>query len=1105
MGSFTLNFDKSRLITAANVIDNILYFTDNETEPKRINLEVFKAGDHSTGTTSVYGRQFIERDITVIRPHPQAVINSSLSQEVDVPIDAQEPLAITGEAEIFNAFIKLHGSSVSAGTIFTRRGFYYREYTSADSRTPTLEAVIAEGTEVVADLNGFAFSSEVVLAADKKYHYIAYAKTQIGSAVYGDVVAFSTNAVTTDFPSITTVGHEKLTNLSYKLKGKVTDEGGSQITEVGIYYYFLDFLNNTSTPSTLVGGSNNPIQGAYKDTATYNRDTGEFSINIRIEPGTVFYYQAYAVNVESGQDEGLVKVQTVSQTEAPALKLAECSIENNKAILRAQVTNPNGNLTERGFYFSKTSNNLFTMIATHSTNPNIFKVSVPMTANNYLDEFVFDTTAATGLTLARGETLYVAAYANNPSENQTGILPLTIRDVDVVTTPPSVSTNDLAIGTSNGNSTLVCTGDNNADTSQGVQSLGFYITRTATGVSLGINQAAKKAEMIRRINASPATAVETIAYKTQFAGLPDIINTDVGLFRVTFIGNNVVPIEPGFDYHIMATAFNGGVLGTGDVLNTPTAASSEAPPVFTADTQSITTTSGVMRGSVQFVNDPSLKTPVTAAGFTYAAGETGSLKVAFVNISSSELATLNNYIATGTGSGNFKASSPTLQANTLFKVQAFVEKGGAKSYAKFDGDNQGTYGDGITRFRTLAPPVALAKITASTAGAAERTTARIRANLTNDGGSNMKFIDMAPTFYYAKKSITVGSTNAQRIANIKTQVGSNAKTSEKGKLLCDIPDINANGRVATEVHATLGGRQQFSSSAAVSLSPNTEYWFFASTTVSNGAGLSDSNLNEFKTQPLAATAPIINPVVMTSISPNNAWAKSQVIGSGGNADYFGNIIGFYYVKKSDMAASYNPNNALTAAPNLIASSNKVFADASARFGGRTIGGKNIQNLLSNTEYYIIAAVENGVGVGYSTKATLFKTAGSPTPDSVNVLGNNVIWFDNKGRGIDGNSFDFKVTPSTATVTARTDDYWFPAGAGGGGLPRVLKERDRSGNTVLTVNCPVNNSTSQREIYIHLSHSITPGVTKKIKLIQQPGEGSPFGDLGFGGNNLSWLL
>ena len=1101
MGSFTLNFDKSRLITGANIIDNILYFTDNETEPKRINLEVFKVGDHSTGTTSVYGRQFIERDITVIRPHPQAVINSNLSQEANVPIDAQEPLVLTGEADIFNAFIKLNGSSVSAGTVFTRRGFYYREYTSADSRTPTLEAVIAEGTEAPADLNGFAFSSEVVLGADKKYHYIAYAKTQIGSAVYGDVVAFDTNSVTTSFPSITTVGHEKLTNLSYKLKGKVTDEGGSQITEVGIYYYFLDFLNNTSVPSTLVGGSNNPIQGAYKDTAAYNRDTGEFSINIRIDPGTVFYYQAYAVNVESGQDEGLVKSQLVSQTEAPVLKLAECSIENNKAILRAQVTNANGNLTERGFYFSKTSNNLFTMIATHSTNPNIFKVSVPMTANNYLDEFVFDTTAATGLTLARGETLYVAAYANNPSENQTGILPLTIRDVDAVTTPPSISTDNVSIQTAGGNSVLVCDGGNNTDSSQGVQRLGFYITRTALDVSLGINQDAKKAEMIRRINASPATAVETVAMRQQSGPLPDIVNTNVGAFRNTFTGNSVVPIEPGFDYHVMAVATSGGVLGTGNVLNTPTAASSQAPPVFTAVTANPTLTSGVFRGSVEFKDDPALKTPVTAAGFIYQAGGTGAIQgVGSITITTADLATLNSFIATGSGSGNFKVTKPGLQQNTLFRVQAFVEKGGSRTLARFDNDPTGTLQDGITKFRTLAPPVRPAQITASKVGDAGRTTIRIRANLTDNGGSNMEnLISMAPVFYYAKKSSTVGSTDPQRIANIKTQVGSLAKTSEKGKQPCDIPDINANGRAVTEVHATLGGRQEFSSSAAVTLSPNTEYWFFASTTVSNGAGFSDSNLNEFKTLPLAATAPIINPVVIGSISPNTAFAQSSVFSSGGNADYFGNIIGFYYVKKSDMAASYNPNNALTAAPDLIASSNKVFADASARFSGGVIGGKTIQNLLSNTEYYIIAAVENGVGVGYSTKATLFNTAGSPTPDSVSV-DSNVIWFNSRGRGLDGNNLNFTVTPSTATITVTVDSYWFPAGAGNN-VPRVLKERDTSGKTILTVNCPVNNSSSQREIYIYLSHSITPGVNKRVKLIQQPGEGSPFG----GGGDLSWLL
>lgn len=1096
MGSFTLNFNKNRLITGANIVDNILYFTDNETEPKRINLEVFKEGDHSSGTTSVYGRQFLERDITVIRPHPQGVINSNLSQEANVPIDAEEPQVITGEAEVFNDFLKLNGSSITHGTIFTKRGFYYREYTSGP--TPVLEDVIAEGIEVESDLDGFTFTSEVVLPASKKYHYVAYAKTQMGSAVYGDVVAFLTNAIVNDFPDVTTVGHEKLTNLSYKLKGKVQDTGGSQITEVGIYYYFLDFLNNTAEPSTLVGGSNNPIQNAYKDTAQYNTDTGEFSINIRIEPGTIFFYQAYAVNVESGQDEGLVKTQLVSQTEAPALKLTECDIENNKAIFRAKVDNANGNLVERGFYFSKSSRNLFTMIAQHGTNPDIFKVSVPMLPNTALQEFVFDTSNQSGFSLTRGETVYVAAYASNPSENQTGILALNIRDTNTPTTPPSVSTESIEIGNDGGNSTIVCRGNNRAGSDQEVQSLGFYITRTISGVSLGINQAAKKAEMIRRINSSQAT--EKIAYKPQFAGLPDIINTDTGLFGATFTGNNEVPIEPGFDYHIMAVAFNGGVLGTGDVLNTPTAASSQTPPVFTAQTTNLTLTGGTMRGSVQFKNDPLLQTPITDAGFTYTAGPTSSLKSAFVSISAADLATLNSYIASGSGSGSFSAPLTGVQSGTTFKVQAFVEKAGAKTYAKFDGDNQGTYGDGITEFKTLSPPVGLAKITASRQGI-QRTTARVRANLTNDGGSNMDLGQMNVAFYYATKAVTVGSTPAQRIANIKSQVGT-SRTSEKGRQFADIPDLGA-GRVR-EVSTTLGTS---SFGTDVPLLPNTEYWFFASTTVTNGAGLSDSNLSEFKTQPNAPTVPIVNPVVISSISPNNAWAKSNVVSSGGNADYFGRIVGFYYVKKSDMASSYNPNNGLTAAVDLIASPHKVFADAGARFGGNTIGSKNIQNLLFNTEYYIIAAVENSEGVGYSGKATLFRTSGNPVPDSISLEGNNVIWFDNKGDGLDGNSFNITTTPSTATITARMDEYWYPFGTGSS-LPRVTVERNIQGRTALFFIVPQNNSTSAREIYVTVSHSMSPGITKRIKLSQQAAAGSAFDSDGggrFGDGTFNWLL
>lgn len=76
MPSKILNFNKNRLITGINIIDGMLFFTDNETEPKKINIEKFKGNDadvpvdHSSGTTQIYNRPFEERDITVIKEHP---------------------------------------------------------------------------------------------------------------------------------------------------------------------------------------------------------------------------------------------------------------------------------------------------------------------------------------------------------------------------------------------------------------------------------------------------------------------------------------------------------------------------------------------------------------------------------------------------------------------------------------------------------------------------------------------------------------------------------------------------------------------------------------------------------------------------------------------------------------------------------------------------------------------------------------------------------------------------------------------------------------------------------------------------------------------------
>lgn len=66
-----LKFSENYLITGANVIDGLLFFTDNQTEPKKINIEQFKSGTPNfTDHSQLYNRRFTEADITVIKPKP---------------------------------------------------------------------------------------------------------------------------------------------------------------------------------------------------------------------------------------------------------------------------------------------------------------------------------------------------------------------------------------------------------------------------------------------------------------------------------------------------------------------------------------------------------------------------------------------------------------------------------------------------------------------------------------------------------------------------------------------------------------------------------------------------------------------------------------------------------------------------------------------------------------------------------------------------------------------------------------------------------------------------------------------------------------------------
>ena len=66
-----LNFSEEFLITGINILEGFLFFTDNQTEPKKVEIKKFKAGSLDFGThTQVFGRDFIEADTTVIKKSP---------------------------------------------------------------------------------------------------------------------------------------------------------------------------------------------------------------------------------------------------------------------------------------------------------------------------------------------------------------------------------------------------------------------------------------------------------------------------------------------------------------------------------------------------------------------------------------------------------------------------------------------------------------------------------------------------------------------------------------------------------------------------------------------------------------------------------------------------------------------------------------------------------------------------------------------------------------------------------------------------------------------------------------------------------------------------
>ena len=85
-----LNFSADNLIIGINILGGQLFWTDGITEPKKIDINRFKAGSTMGQTlaaginlpahTTVYGRAFIESDITVIKKNPLSAPTVTVSE-----------------------------------------------------------------------------------------------------------------------------------------------------------------------------------------------------------------------------------------------------------------------------------------------------------------------------------------------------------------------------------------------------------------------------------------------------------------------------------------------------------------------------------------------------------------------------------------------------------------------------------------------------------------------------------------------------------------------------------------------------------------------------------------------------------------------------------------------------------------------------------------------------------------------------------------------------------------------------------------------------------------------------------------------------------------
>ena len=245
-----------------------------------------------------------------------------------------KPVVTTAESpkETGINFVKIEGTIVSLGVLSDKVDQYGHVY-SINNQTPTVadnRTKYGESTETK------TYTSDLTSLQSAETYYIrAYATNAKGTS-YGDVVTATTVA---GGPIVSTSDITDITQTSAKSGGNITSDGGSTITERGLFYGTTEELNADSPK--------------VKDSGT---STGEFTSSITgLTKGTKYYVMAYGKN-SSGYGYGDIKsFNTVG--DPPTVETSSVDkISGTKAEANGKVTSNGGEpLSSYGFAYGKSS------------------------------------------------------------------------------------------------------------------------------------------------------------------------------------------------------------------------------------------------------------------------------------------------------------------------------------------------------------------------------------------------------------------------------------------------------------------------------------------------------------------------------------------------------------------------------------------------------------------------------------------------------------------------------------------------------------------------------------------------------------------------------